>query len=486
VPSSDDSQDEEFANSREDQLLRAVAAAPRPDAATMLAARALPELAETLTSHKGSERPPEAGELVDGRYRIEQGLGSGGMGVVFAATHVATGRKVALKWLISRGLYRTQSERDAAVQRFLREAQAAGRIKHPNVVDVYDAGTDPGAPYLVMEKLEGETLRARIERGTIGWDEALEVLVPAMHGVMAAHAQGVVHRDLKPDNIFLAQSAGGAIVPKVLDFGVSRLHVPDSAEPSLTRTGTLIGTPAYMPLEQLRGEGNVDARTDVYALGVMLYEMLAGRRPYVARNAADFAALIASEPPSALGAHRPELRGAREAAVMKALARAPADRQASVQELIDQLGRAAVSRPRSRWPAIVALSLALAGAGMGVWLWNSASEERAAEPIVHEPAPAPELHDRAPELAPAMIEAPAREPPLLAPAPADAPAARAPAARPRGPATRAGAVEPVSPAQPDQLRHEDFTKTSDERVRPAAEQRPRAPEPKLDLGRDQF
>jgi serine/threonine protein kinase len=371
-------QDEDSENSQLDSppefdgVLEMLAHAPRPRMRGVDVR--LPEaLNDAFANEPESDpaRTPRPGDVVDARYRIDGLLGSGGMGVVFSASHLATGRRVALKWLQLRAMYRTETERQAAIKRFVREAQAAGRIRHPNVVDVHDAGTSPQAPYLVMELLEGETLRTRIDRAKLSWQEALRLLLPAMDGVGEAHRRGVVHRDLKPDNVFLARETSGTVCPKVLDFGISRLQPLDASDTvvqaSLTRTGAVIGTPAYMPLEQLRAEGDVDARTDVYALGVVLYEMLSQKRPYVARNAADFAAVMASARPTPLSKYCPELKGSRERAVMKALERNRADRHASVQAFVAALSEGERS---SRVRAGVAVTCLLAVA-TSAWLFLS-------------------------------------------------------------------------------------------------------------------
>jgi serine/threonine protein kinase len=493
VPRDPDLDDEleDFANSSEVQLLRAVAEAPRADARKMLG-HIHPDLADTLDATPTHDpSTPRIGDVIDERYRIEEVLGAGGMGIVFGALHVSTGRKVALKWMLSRGLPRSSRERESASQRFVREAQATGRIRHDNVVDVYDAGTDKDAPYLVMERLEGETLRARMERGPMAWDEALSLLLPIMHGVSAAHREGVVHRDLKPDNVFLANTTSGQMVPKVLDFGISRLRVPDASEPSLTRTGTMIGTPAYMPLEQLRGEGNIDERVDVYALGVVLYEMLTGSRPYVARNAADFAALIASAQPVALSTHRPELRGAREAAVMKALARSPADRFASVDSLAEALVGAAMPASGKRARSLLLFAvLAVCLALVALWAGRTnmaATVERANAPtLAREPAPSTQPSSAQPESA----AAPQQQ--VLLPTPQPTPPA---AAQPNPPSARAGqaakakqARKPVhsapSESSPSRLSPEDFTKPASSG--PSVAPETRAKPPSLDLGREEF
>ncbi|MFT3923638.1 MAG: protein kinase [Myxococcales bacterium] len=504
-----------------DGVLQALAAAPRPRVSQHALVQLPPELADTFHHDADHEpaRPPRVGELVEGRYRIDGVLGSGGMGVVFSASHLATGRRVALKWLQLGQRYRTQGEHEAALQRFVREARAAGRIQHPNVVDVHDAGTSPEAPFLVMELLEGETLRACIARGPLSWSDALALLLPAMEGVSEAHRRGVVHRDLKPDNVFLAKQADGALCPKVLDFGISRLHGVDASEqaPSLTRTGAVVGTPAYMPLEQLRAEGEIDARTDVYALGVVLYEMLSQKRPFVARNAADYAAMMASKGPTPLSRHRPDLRGASERVVMKALERNPGDRHESVAAFalaLREAGKRGVGRR--------ALYLVLAAAVLTGSLWALRSPApthpgatsltqtaRPVPPAVRAPtaffaspaashetssvvvAAAPAMDASPPPLASTRqgpsLNDPARRPksaPVNSLAPIPQAASTTSAPQPQGrPSARALAAPNTSP--PARLELTDFTSGSPSASSIRAPAAPR-PQPTLDLGRDQF
>jgi eukaryotic-like serine/threonine-protein kinase len=496
---------EEGADARRDidSVLAAVARAPAASPARFGGIR-LPEplrdAASQVAAAHASPDVPAQGDVVGDRYRIERRVGAGGMGVVFAATQLATGRTVALKWMTFEARYRSEAERAHAFQRFAREAQVTARIRHPHVVDVLDASRDPETPYLVMEFLEGGSLRALLDReGGLPFARALELLLPILDAVAEAHRHGVVHRDLKPDNVFLVPK-GGALVPKVLDFGVSRLAVGDGNEASLTRTGTVLGTPAYMPLEQLRGQGDVDARTDIYALGVLFYEMLSGRRPFDARNAPDYAALLASERPTPLSRHRPELRGAREAAIMRALNRAPEDRYPDVPAFRKALLAASTSALRARptgWllavalPALVGLVFALQPSASplpAAQLAPSAAAQHSRAPASPPASPATVQVPPAPE--PSAHEA-AASPPVAAelPDPARAPVDARTAKRPRqAPALSApeasrapgGAV----PASPTALRADDF---ADLPARPAA--RPvLAPtaSPSLSLDRNQF
>jgi eukaryotic-like serine/threonine-protein kinase len=232
------------------------------------------------------ETPPNADDTtgktltIGGRYQVRRALGAGGMGVVYEALHTWTGRRVAVKVLSSERVREKGFD-----ERFAREARAAARVHHRNVVDVLDSGFDPdaGGFYIVQELLEGEDLRARLTRvGPLAPDEAVTLMVAVTEGLSAVHEHQIVHRDVKPGNIFLARSPDGGETPKVIDFGVSKLlDEPTSAD---TTTGQVLGTPRYMAPEQLRGERDLDARADVWAAGAVLYECLSGRAPFDAAN----------------------------------------------------------------------------------------------------------------------------------------------------------------------------------------------------------
>lgn len=273
---------------------------------------------------------PQVGEVVAGKYRIDAVIGAGGMGAVFAATHLLTSKRVALKWMLP------ELASDAgALQRFLREAQAAGRIDHPNVVNVHDVGEHEGSTFLVMEFLYGETMTEAMARGDLDARQVIELLLPAMRGVAAAHKMGVVHRDLKPDNIFLCRGADGSYrEPKVLDFGISKVSSSDGqVSPRLTRTGAIMGTPYYMSPEQVRGSDEVDRRTDVYAFGVILYEALTGHVPFDAISYGALIVAIVTGTPKRPRELRPELPAELEAVVMRAMAREQVDRFPDVESL---------------------------------------------------------------------------------------------------------------------------------------------------------
>jgi eukaryotic-like serine/threonine-protein kinase len=215
------------------------------------------------------------GTLLAGKFRIIQLLGEGGMGTVYEIEHEITKHRRALKML-----HAGMAAMPSIVERFLREASAAGRVGNPHIAETFDAGTlDTGQPYLVMELLRGEPLSARIARGKLLVHEVVDLVGQACVGVAAAHAAGIVHRDLKPDNLFIVDVEGRSFV-KVLDFGISKFDSTQTGGMALTKEGAAMGTPYYMSPEQIRGVSSLDARADVYALGVILYECLAGKRPF--------------------------------------------------------------------------------------------------------------------------------------------------------------------------------------------------------------
>jgi serine/threonine-protein kinase len=391
-------------------------------------------------------RLPALGQVIGGKYRIEAELGTGGMGAVFRATHIVSDKAVALKWLL-----RPASD-EHAVRRFTREARAAGRIDHPNVVDVYDIGQDGDASYLVMELLHGESLRRRLARGLLPPVEAVALLLPAMNGVAAAHREGVIHRDLKPDNIFLCRAPNGEPRPaKVLDFGVSMISSPDLAlQTALTSEGALLGTPAYMAPEQLISATPADARTDVYAFGVILYETLTGRLPFQANSYLGLALAIANTDPTEPRELRPELSEALQSVVLQALHKLPAARPQTMEAWMEALvpftapsapapplAGARAARPRSARPGghakarrlgATVCALALAAA---LWFWfRSQQQPRAA-------LPPDTLQPKA---------APARAAPAAGPTPATAPTLQS--ASPLAPAAPLGAPDPALHAKP--------------------------------------
>lgn len=276
---------------------------------------------------------PSAGRIL-GNYRLESLLGEGGVGEVFLARHVHLGRRVAVKTL------KKQYTSDRAVlKRFFLEAQAINRIQHPNVVEVADLVDSPEATFIVMEYLEGQTLGARARaQGVFRVFEAVGIARQIVSALAAIHAADVIHRDLKPDNVFLVRGADGADVVKLLDFGLAKLIKPlKQGESLLTNPDTLLGTPEYMAPEQVTNQA-LDGKADVYSLGVILYLLLSGRRPLEGRSYGDLLVKIATTPPEPLaevmasqGLMLPESLGD---LVMRCLLKAPLQRPSAAELVV--------------------------------------------------------------------------------------------------------------------------------------------------------
>jgi len=267
-----------------------------------------------------------------GNYRIISKLGEGGVGEVYLAEHPEIGRKVAIKFV-----RRALAEDTTLYGRFLAEARAANAIQHPNIVEVLDFGRlADGQPYIVMEHLAGESLAARLDRlGPLPVAVAVDLAARVAGVLAAAHAKGIVHRDLKPDNVFLVasrSSAGGDLV-KVLDFGIAKLQGAMREGSPHTRTGSIVGTPMYMSPEQCRGTREIDARTDVYALGIMLFEMVVGRPPFVSEGLGDLMDMQMNHLAPPLRSLLPGAPVELEALIARALAKRPEDRFASASDL---------------------------------------------------------------------------------------------------------------------------------------------------------
>jgi serine/threonine-protein kinase len=284
-------------------------------------------------SADGQQVDPLLGLTLDGRYRIEKRIGAGGMGTVYLAAHARMGQKVAVKVLHERC-----AQSPPFIQRFENEALTYGRLNHPNLVSLHDFGrTSDGTLYMVLEYCPGVALSALLkERGRLGADEAVDIIVQVAQGLDAAHQQGVVHRDLKPANIMLVETRPGRHHVRLLDFGIAKWLDEDG--PGLTQAGMVFGTPEYMAPEQARGE-RVDARTDVYALGAILYELVTGRPPFTGTNKMRVMHCNANEPPpppstlAPAGAVPPGL----EAVILRCLAKRPEERFQSCTDLIDAL-----------------------------------------------------------------------------------------------------------------------------------------------------
>jgi serine/threonine-protein kinase len=271
------------------------------------------------------------GEILAGKYRVERILGIGGMGVVVAARHIELDNRVAIKFLLP--LFLSNQE---AVARFAREARAAVKIQNEHVARVTDVGTLPnGAPYMVMDYLEGEDLAAWLEqRGPLPVDQAVEFVLQACVAVADAHALGIVHRDLKPANLFCVRRTDGQLSIKVLDFGISKMaDMTGLASGSVTRTSAMMGSPSYMAPEQMRSSKDVDGRTDIWALGVILFELIAGRPAFLAETVPAMAIKIATEPAPAIQNLRPDVPAGLEAILLKCLEKDRTRRYANVAEL---------------------------------------------------------------------------------------------------------------------------------------------------------
>ncbi len=278
---------------------------------------------------------PAAGQVIVGKYRIDHVLGAGGMGVVLAAHHLQLPQRVAIKFM------RVEAARDAhAVERFLREARAAAALSSEHVTRVLDVGTlEGGEPYMVMEYLDGVDLSRVLEqRGPLPIDDAVGCLLQACEALAEAHALGIVHRDLKPANLFLNHRRDGTTIVKVLDFGISKvadLHAAGSA--GLTASGLVMGSPGYMSPEQVRSAKGVDPRTDVWGLGVILFELVTGTRAFGGETVGEVLAQILSEPPPSVRHYRADAPEGLGVVIAQCLERRVERRIQNVGELATKL-----------------------------------------------------------------------------------------------------------------------------------------------------
>lgn len=276
----------------------------------------------------------EVGQIIDGKYRVEGLLGQGGMGAVYAGLHLHIDSRVAIKVLLPEV---TQSAEGAA--RFEREVRATGRIGNEHILRVYDVGTLPdGSRYMVSELLEGETMAQRLKHGAMSARAAAELTVQLLDGLAAAHAVGIVHRDLKPDNIFLLpQKRGQQDFLKIIDFGVSKFQTEDPQAMSMTTTGAVIGTPYYLSPEQARGQKDIDARSDLYTVGVIMYQAVAGQVPVRADSFNELLFKIALQPAPPLTHDVPGVDPGFSALTAKAMAKEREARFQSANELREAL-----------------------------------------------------------------------------------------------------------------------------------------------------
>jgi eukaryotic-like serine/threonine-protein kinase len=265
------------------------------------------------------------GDVLAGKYRVEKILGIGGMGMVVAATHLELDQRVALKFMLP------NADSPETAARFLREAKAAGRLNSDHVCRMVDLGRfDSGAPYIVMEYLQGESLAALLRRhGGMRVPDAVDYILQAIEGLAEAHAHGIVHRDLKPDNLFVHRRNDGGTVLKVLDFGISKISLHGVS----TRTGDIMGSPAYMAPEQMESTRSVDQRADVWSLGVVLYQLVTGRAPFHGDTLPLLCMHVVNDDPEPMSAIRGDLPDDFEAVVMRCLQKEPEHRYADVGEL---------------------------------------------------------------------------------------------------------------------------------------------------------
>ena len=279
--------------------------------------------------------PVAPGEILADKYRVERVIGVGGMGVVVAATHVELEEPRALKFML-----RKYSDDAEAAARFVREAKAAARLKSEHVGAIYDIGRlESGQPYMVMEYLAGDDLRVILEReGQLPIEQAVDYTLQALCGLAEAHAAGIVHRDLKPANLFVTQGSDGLPRVKIVDFGISKL-TGATAQPTAakTQTAALLGSPHYMSPEQLACARLVDARTDIWSVGIMLYEMLTGKLPFDGPSVTAVTVVVVQKDPPKPSGLRPEIAPALEAAILRCLAKDPGDRFPDVAALGEAL-----------------------------------------------------------------------------------------------------------------------------------------------------
>ncbi len=294
------------------------------------------------------------GTTIGGRYELRRLIGEGGFSTVFSAVHVVTGREVAVKILHA---HLTATEQVA--QRFLMEARAMARVQHEGIVQVLDAGTDPdGRVYIALELLEGESLeRTLMRERTLPWQTVVSHCIDVLDALAEAHKHGIIHRDIKPGNIFIVSKPGGATRARLLDFGIA--HVNET-KGKLTAEGLILGTPEYMSPEQGR-TSNVGPASDLWSVGIMMWECLTGQTPYMGSNSTDILVKIATTDAPPIQSEMPDLPSAVATVIDKSLARDLAHRFRSAEEMRDALQRAVrrvaepsrAPRPKARSPGVL-------------------------------------------------------------------------------------------------------------------------------------
>ena len=279
------------------------------------------------------------GDVLLGKYLVERVLGKGGMGVVVAARHIQLGELYAIKFLLP-----AVREHDQGLERFMREARASAKLKGEHVVRVHDVGSlDDGTSYMIMEYLDGCDLRALVRKqGLLSVSEVVLYALQTCDALAEAHAAGIIHRDIKSANLFLTTRPNGSPCVKVLDFGISKNIECEGVD--LTQTGTILGSPLYMSPEQMARSRSVDARTDIWSLGIVIFELLTGKPPFSAKTVMEAVAKVMTEDPPPLRSIRPDISEDLEMLVMKCLAKQREDRYLSVAELADDLRRVQESK----------------------------------------------------------------------------------------------------------------------------------------------
>jgi serine/threonine-protein kinase len=291
------------------------------------------------------DRPAQPGDVLLGKYRVERVLGQGGMGFVVAARHVELGQLYAIKFLLPEVLAHHE-----ALERFLREARAAAQLKSEHVARVHDVGRmQNGAPYMILEYLEGTDLKVHLSRqGPLPVEDAVTFVLHACDAIAEAHALGIIHRDLKPANLFLVRRRNGSSCVKVLDFGISK-HT-GTEEVDLTNTNMSLGSPLYMSPEQMSKTKAVDGRTDIWALGVILYELLTGNSPFRAGSMLEVAAKVLQQEPRPLREVRPDVPEGLVSLIGRCLRKHRDDRWTTVEEFVQALEEFVPRVPASRLP----------------------------------------------------------------------------------------------------------------------------------------
>jgi serine/threonine protein kinase len=389
--------------------------------------------------------PFRHGDVIAGKYRMDRVLGVGGMGIVLAGTHTTLGQRVAIKFMLPTAL-----KHEGLAARFEREARAVVRLRSEHVARVFDVGEDRGLPFMVMELLEGQDLGDQlVAEGPLPVANAVDYVLQACDAIREAHAAGIIHRDLKPRNLFLSRRADGRALVKVLDFGISK--VGSAEDMSLTRTTEVMGSPNYMSPEQLRSARAVDERTDIWALGAILFELLTGRVPFEAESVTELCSKVLQDPTPSVCALRSDVPVALDRIIARCLEKQRENRYAKVDELARALtalregsssafdatvsANSIVSGPllpaeRSRRKLIVGV-IAAAGllGGLGAWVWfgsarstlsvSSAPLAPTAPTITSQPttAPSPPTPPTTPQLAAPTEPAASVAPPVVTPAP---------------------------------------------------------------------